>query len=287
MLYDILFIDDDFDKQADSETWNSNAQKLFLEFVRDNLKVTYTTGELDDLKKLGDKDLSCIKYIFCDLHLMGISDESTVANRKEIISKLIGIFKNLAENIKSPKITVFINSKFSKEWPDTKKDLEGALREKDLARYSVVLIKEKNKLSDPNKQQLLKENLDFYLKSLIINKAIEVERVFDKKLKLSPTSKEKITFESKFYVLQSQFKLEATIKSQLQLLQQIRNKLAHTDNDFSTIKDESMKKKFWKICSEQESTDNIEFKDFNQLMKYIESIDELIEKMRNVVEKKH
>jgi len=267
MLYDILFIDDDFENQSNSQEWEKNAQKLFLDFVRQNLRVTYTTGELEDLKKLKSKDLSCIQYIFCDLHLIGISGNRST--NKDIASKLLGIFKELAPQIKSEKITVLINSQFRKDWdPRFTENIDD--------RYKFELIENKNVIPDKNIQELLRQNLETHLKSIIINKAIEVERIFDKKLSIDKKFVDVITFENKNKKFLKKFTFDRKIKRQISLLQQIRNKVAHTDNKFVDITDNGVRKEFWHICLGEEKTDDIEFEDFEQLMKYIESIVKLM-----------
>ena len=185
MLYDILFIDDDFEKETDSVSWEENAKKLFLEFIRDNLRVTYTTGELEDLDKLGTQDLSCIKYIFCDLHLEGITKNSAV---KDINSKLQGIFKKFNEQITSKEVTVFINSRFvdAQYREEGMKDLCSILNQE---KYKIEVIESKNNLSTEQKKKLIQNTIKIYSKYFIINKATEVEAAFDDKLSLSPTTK--------------------------------------------------------------------------------------------------
>lgn len=276
MLYDILFIDDDFDADAGTKDWKKNAQKLFLELVRDNLRVTYTTGELGDLNHLGSKDLSCIKYIFCDLHLTGIYEDNP-DKLKKIKSKLIGIFNKLDKHIQSKKITVFINSNFQKEdW----KDLEDSLTAETNKHYTFTPLNKKNILSDRYRTELLEENLNLHVKSLIINAAIEVEKIFNHRLETGDFS-DVISFEDKLKKLKptitgSNGITKTQLLQQIKLLQQIRNKLAHTENDLKSIKDEGVRKIFWKIISKnQGNQDPIEFKSFANLTKYLEHIEEL------------
>lgn len=244
MLYDILFIDDDFDEQSDAIPWGNNAQKLFLEFVRDNLRATYTSGELDDLEKLESKDLSCIKYIFCDLHLLSINENDSY---KQINSKLLRIFEYLEQKIKLTKITLFLNSTYISSYGEEgEKHLEQELKKLKIE-YKLKTVGTKNKLSKGNKEELLKNHLDIHTKSLLINKALEIESIFDEKLKLSSTSKEKVSFQNKYLVFQSQFNLDKNAKCEIQLLQAIRNKLAHTNNELSGITDKGIKKRFGKF----------------------------------------
>lgn len=287
MLYDILFIDDDFDKQEDVVTSGVDARTLFFELIRDNLRVTCATGEFDDLERLSKKDLSCIQYIFCDLHLLGISGNST--RHRDIISKLVGIFKHLAQKINSEQITVFINSQFSPDWKKVKNRIESEFTKGDQKRYSFQLIGKKNKISNKVRKDLLKQNLDIHIKSLIINKAIEIEEILDEKLRLSDSARERLNFESKYLVFQSQFlnksKIDITIKKQLTLLQQIRNKVAHTNNDLKKIKDGSLRKEFWRILGKNTPAKYINFDTSDDLLKYIDSIGKLGEKIGNAQEK--
>ncbi|SMN11033.1 hypothetical protein SPBRAN_1248 [uncultured Candidatus Thioglobus sp.] len=273
MLYDILFIDDDFSEDKITKADMLDVRTLFFELVRSNLRVTYTTGELDDLKKLCNKDLSCIKYIFCDLHLTGI--QAGENKFKDIGSKLAGIFDTLNKYIQSDLVTVFINSNYIQDWKEVKKIL------KIDKRYQFKINTKKNKLSEKNKKQLLQDNLELHSKSLIINKAVEVERIFDKKLSLSSSTCQKLDFSHKYLVFQSQHDVENGVKKQIQLLQQIRNKLAHADNDLQGIQDDNLKETFWGIISNVRKKDKIEFKEFGFLAEYLTHIEEL----KNAIEK--
>lgn len=281
MLYDILFIDDDFGEKGDSSSWENDAKKTFFDLLRDNLRVTYTTGELQDLKQIKEKDLSCIKFVFCDLYLEGISSN---ANDKTVANKLNGVFGRIDQEIKSQKVVVFINSKYPREkWDSINKHLQ-VNRDK----YEFKCLENKNILSQSDKDDLKKENLYVYLKQLILDKAIEVEKVFNQKLRLSNTPKEKLSFESKFLVFQSQFmernEEHKKLKQQIKLLQEVRNKLAHTENDLSGIKGDR-RKCFWELIEEKEGCESpITFKDFDVLIRYIQSIDNLRSSIEGLAE---
>ena len=293
MLYDILFIDDDFGnilqgQEINDDTTRENAPKIYDAYLTrgvfsnltsiDNLKVTYTTGESADLERLKAKDLSCIQYIFCDLHLSGFDERHSY---KEINAKIIGILRKINSKIKSAKVTIYLHSQYTQKsyyGEHGISDLEKKLAKEFPEKYPIEIINKKNQLSE-KKEPLIRNNLKIYARQLIINKAIELETVFDEKLSLSKSARESpsLNFQDKFLVFQSQYSLEALQKNQIQLLQQIRNKLAHTDNKLDEIKGGGEKKLFWKICSGTEQNKPIEFHDFDQLMKYIESIDQLIE----------
>ena len=270
MLYDILIIDDDFKLEKASQYNNlkseeisqTNAIELFNNLIRENLRVTWTTGELEDLKKLRSKDLSAIRYIFLDLHLnLGFSQKS-----KSVTSDIIGILAELDKRFKKDKISILINSNFLKEEKEKKtiNELKTAILKEYNGKYNIEEIETKNNLSDEQKIELRKNNTEALSKSLIIGKAIELEKVFNEALKLSSKAQERVNFGSKFYVFQSQFLKEddeATKQKikEIQLLQQIRNKLAHTDGELN------------------------KFEDFSQLIKYAQSIDKLIEKIKEML----
>ena len=117
MLYDILIIDDDFSENFKSQElalWDEkkpypDAYELLLDFIKNNLRVTYTTGEIDDLNRLLAKDLSAIQYIFCDLYLEAQDPFGT--DYKTINSKIVGILEKVNSLLKQEKIILYINSK--------------------------------------------------------------------------------------------------------------------------------------------------------------------------------
>ncbi len=290
MLYDILMIDDDFSENPDLEDWGHSANKLRLDLLRENLRVTWTTGEKDDLERLSDKDLSAIRYILLDLHLEGISEDD---NYRIINSKILGIFGQIDNTFNHKEMTCFINSRFAHDanygyGDEGKQDLEDKLKNdnKIQTRYKIEVVQNKNSLSEPQKDELRKNNLNVYARSLMINKAIDVEAIFGDKLRLSSSAKKDVSFQAKSLVFQSQYlnkdKSHKDLKKQIQLLQEIRNKLAHsTMESLKKIEDKAMRKTFWKIQGEQEKTEEIKF-DFQSLMKYLQSVDELGGKLRKL-----
>lgn len=283
MLYDILFIDDDFEDKTDSNASRiiDDANKLFLALLRENLRVIYTTGEIDDIKKLESKDLSCIQYIFCDLHLLGIKEGD---GYKIINSKLNGIFQNLYKKIKSDKVTIFINSKYYEDQTynqDGQNDLQEKLEEIEPGKFLLEVMDKKNTLNKGKKDLLLKNQLDIYIKSFIISKALEIENMFDKKLNIDEEFVDVIIFGNKYKVFKNKYDVSSLIKTRIQLLQQMRNKVAHSKNKLCLIKDNKMKQTFWKIIKGKNttSTDNIKFESLKELVKYIDSIDLIIEEI--------
>lgn len=286
MLYDILIIDDDFSGDSDSREWSDNANKLLCDLLRDNLRVTWTTGEVDDLKKLEAKDLSSIKNIFLDLHLQGINNNSEV---KDINGKIMGILQKINPHIESEQVTCYINSKYTEEnyGDQGTHDLESKLATDFSKKYSLSKIESrKNALNDEQKDCLLENNLDIYRKTLVINKAIEVEKVFDEVLSLSDNAKEKIDFSSKWLVFQSQFLTEKNddnkkLKKQVQLLQQIRNILAHNEGNLDGKGDDEMRRTFWSIVCGKEKIDEITIENFGALVKYVQSINGLCSDLRS------
>jgi len=297
MLYDILIVDevlgdDNLPKLENSNGGEDkyldmlNVHRLIASLLRDNLRVIWTTGEWEDLKELEVKDISAIRYIFLDLHLVGISGTD---NYKIINGNLLSIFGELHNSIQSKQVTCFINSKFYKHYgEDGKRDLQNKLDAEFGEKYSIQVVEIKNALSEEQKNELLNNNLKIYAKSLIVNKAIEVEKCFDEKLSLTGTAREKLDFQSKFLVYQSQHlkktAKDKNLKKEIQLLQQIRNKLAHTDGDLSTISDTETKKTFWRVVNEQDNNVDkvIKFEDFDALMKYITSIDKLCSFLQDI-----
>ena len=302
MLYDILIIDDvlgeNFVGQELEATSDFNdkyldfvrCQRLINEFIRERLRVTWTTGELDDIRNLKVQDLSTIQHIFLDLHLAGINANDSY---KSINSKILGIFAEINELLKSSMIICHLNSKYrsGKNYAEEgRKDLENKFHEKFGYKYSIQVVEEKNSLSDTQKNNLVDYSLKLYVRNLIINKAAHVESIFDEKLKLTPSAIARLAFHDKFLVFQSQFltknKKDRFLKKQIQLLQQIRNVLAHTDNAIGNIcirDDEcsTLRNTFWQVSTDKniQSVDNevdeVKFTNFNHLADYISSIDNL------------
>ena len=281
MLYDILIVDDDFSSNSPLKV-GDNAYELLRDFKRDNFRATWTTGEQDDLKKLGHVELSTIKYIFCDLHLKGISQRSSY---KEINSKIMGILDKIKDNIKSKNITIFINSKFINYKNYNKNgfnDLKLKLKKDIYCKYKLKKINKKNILSDYKKKVLEKTVIEIHAKILIINKAIEIESIFDKKLKIQNFFRNKINFNMKFKVFTDKFlssSSDKNIRLEIELLQQIRNKIAHSPmGDLEKI-NKKMSSIFWKIVSSKKN-DPIKFEDLKSLSKYIKSVDDLCDRLR-------
>lgn len=292
MLYDILIIDDVLGEEFSSDLQNYSADnekiidciechQFITELIRDNLRVTWTTGEIEDIKTLQSQDLSSIKYIFLDLHLTGVERSDT---HKTINSKILGIFKKINPYLTHQEITCYINSEYRKEenYGDMgKNDLISKLNNTFSNKYSIEIVVKKNSLTKKQKNELIQNSICFYTRNCLINKAIEVEKIFDNKLKLSKSAKEKIDFNSKYLTFQSQFPINTELKNQIQLLQEIRNKLAHTDGDLSGIKPEK-RTKFWKIILNEEKNEPIKIETFEHLSIYISSIDNLCDSLKRL-----
>ena len=300
MLYDILIVDDALNEdilddvlQILKETKETNTtmppsdsskvldafniHQLLCQLLRDNLRVTWTTGESDDLDELSETDLSSIRYIFLDLELKGVNIST---GYKNINSKVMGIFNRIDTYMQKPTIKCLINSKYgtSENYGDEGlEDLKKKLNEKFKQKYSVEVVEEKSTLSSNQKKELQDNLLLIHAKTLIINKALDVEKIFDKKLGLSDSAKERVNFNSKHLVFQSQFLSDdhKELKKEIQLLQQIRNTLAHTENDLESIKDKDIRKTFWKILSRNEEDKAIEFESFKALTTYLDSVSKL------------
>ena len=286
MLYDILIIDDDFiddgGSNKGSESENPNAKQLLLDLIKQNLRVTFTTGEKEDLDKLKYKDLSAIRYIFCDLHLAGWQYGHSYKN---INSKLLGILGEIGTEIVSREVTLFINSKFAenKDYGDAgKKYLEDGLKKTIPAKkYTTEVIEGKNQLTELQKKELQEAMLPFYAKALIITKATEVENLMAKAVGPEGLCGEKISFDGKFWCYEHKIlKKEGefigegeAVRKKIELLQRIRNQLAHSDKLEKIGR--KPQKTFWKIVSGKEEARAIEFEDLNALGKYRCSLDDL------------
>lgn len=277
MLYDILIIDDDFSIEDDPLSWNQSANKLLLDLIRDNLRVTGTSGEDADIEKLGTKDLSSIRYIFCDLHLKGIGEFDDF---RTINSKLTGIITKLFPKFSGAHfpITIYINSNFYTEghgygpagMTHFKHALEREFGEKIFIENTPTKDSQKNVLTEGQKEQLIQYTLQIYLRDIIIKKAIEVEGVLDCKLRLTADkdAMRYVKFNSKRLVFEAQFLGDGSyegLKSELHTLQAIRNKLAHGN-----------------INNDKPKIINDKFKTIEDLGKYITSIDTLIENLKGV-----
>ena len=308
MLYDVLIIDDVLGESfVDQESVNASdfegrffdfihCQKFINNLIRDRLRVTWTTGELDDLVKLRVPELSAIQHIFLDLHLTGISENNSY---KDINAKILGIFAKIDAFLGLDKVTCYLNSKYrsSRSYAeDGKKDLEDKFYKEFGCKYSIQIMEEKNSLSNRQKNDLADYSLRLYARNLIINKAAHVESIFDDKLELSGSAIEKLDFHDKFLVFQSQFlakyKEDKLLKSQIQLLQQIRNILAHNDNDLydTDIRDDkngTLLKTFWQVSVDKSmqiqetSKGRVDFINFDHLAYYILSIDNLCQSLKD------
>ena len=144
-------------------------------------------------------------------------------------------------------------------------------------------INPKNKLSEKERKLLMDNNLNVYLQTLIVSKAIKIEKVLEEKLELSKSAKEKVNFNSKFLCYQSRFlgsdQKDECLKEQIGLLQQIRNKLAHDDLGLAAIKNKTKLEIFWKILDKTKKN-HIQFNKFYELSKYLASIDNLKESIK-------
>ena len=297
MLYDILIIDDDFSldlSKIEREEWGKEHQdkeypdavKILYKLIKKRLRVTCTTG-YPDLEKFTRADLSRIRFIFLDLQLNIEAEVASVSyQNKGILSNLMGIIDKLNQNITEKEVLIFSNSKFLVKNEGLVNNLEKALQKKYNGKYKVEEIKQKNNISNKQINLLLERNLHIYCKSLIINQAIEVEKNFDKRLSTQDCFKDKISFESKYKVFKNAFSTSPDDKKEILLLKEIRNKLAHTEANLREIKDDGLKKTFWKIIENQTheggNSSSIKFKNFDALIKYVESIDELIVRLNKM-----
>lgn len=296
MLYDILIIDDDFDNSSTKgslaeESWKTNANFLLRKLIKDNLRVTWTSGE-DHAQKMGRKDLSIIKYIFCDLEF----DSSGMPfNYKAANSNLVAIFEKLLPKISADSVTIYINSLHSENYQERGKlHFESALKkefEEEFEKEFRVILGSgvKNNLNKEQIKELTEHAIQIQLRFVVISKAIEVEEVMNKKLKLNSRDKRYKTFDTKKIQFKENFCLSKINTQKIDLLQGIRNNVAHKETANLEIKlgDKSLHKVFWKILDNGSGIDQpIRFEKFEDIVKYIESIDPLIEIMDNTKKKK-
>ena len=175
MLYDILMIDDDFSLTNDSKdvSWTENAIHLYLKLVRKNLRVIWTTGEIEDLKRLDASHLHSIKHIICDLHLTGIKERDS---NELIISKIMSIFKELNDNLKEEKITVYISSKYIQEHQGIDIELPERVSSRYKDKYKILIFTNKNAIEPTAEKALIEEALLNHVKNQIISKHAELDR---------------------------------------------------------------------------------------------------------------
>ena len=181
-----------------------------------------------------------------------------------------------------------------------KKDLEGKFQTEFNDKYSIKIVEDKSSLDEKQKEELLDYSLKLHTRNLIINKAIHVESILDSKLRLSNSARANVNFHAKFLVFQSQFltknEKDKFLKKQIQILQQIRNILAHTESavgDINISDDEygTLRKTFWKISIDKNmqniksDEDKIKFTDFDHLAHYISSIDNLCCSLKQAIPK--
>lgn len=291
MLYDILIIDDDFNlKGKPPSTGKNNANRLLSDLIRDNLRVTWTSGEDDDIEKLEEKDLSVVKYIICDLHLEGAG---AFQGYKTINSKLIGIMDKLHSKFsgKNFPVTIYINSNCLDEYTsEGVAHFKSSLKKRFKNKFSVEVEATKNALTQDQKEELRQYSLGIYLKSMIINKEVEVERIFSDKLNLNDDKKIEMDFQEKYLIFQSKFltktKEHKRFKNQICLLQMSRNQIAHNDirrNEIEII-DNKLREVFLEILeySPCEFSRDVPFKNLETLSKYIKNIDMLIKELEKL-----
>ena len=291
MIYDILLIDDDFgtSDEEDNEVvdWNiknkgeeyPHAKNLLNQFIRKNYRVTYTTGEQVDLDKLHDKDLSVIKFIFCDLNLE--SDINFEYKQKN--SKIIGILNKINKHCLQEEFFLFINSKYHRELDygnEGIKDLTSSLEKQFKQKIDVILLNDKNELLEEHDKILIKSSIYSYQKSLIIDKAIEIDKSIDKKLLFDEVFAHRFHFDQKIQALRDKFKLKKTsLGSQLEQLRLLRNKLAHMSS-LSEIFNQEFIQTFKSVTKIE--LDNSGFVTLEDLSCYIKSLDDLKTKIESL-----
>ena len=277
MLYDILIIDDDFSGESvfddlvvgseNHSSWHKTIMPLYFELTRENLKVIWSTGEIDDLEKLENHQISKVKHVICDLHLTGINDNSDVKN---IIGKIAGILDKLDKNLSENSISFLINSKYIDQHSSIKDGLQKMLNKSYPNKYTVAVFSEKNVITPEQKQELVGVSLLSHIKEQIIKKHLEVEYAFGEKIGIEDDVKEEVlkelAFSSKHKIVKKTFNLNEN-NTKISKFNESRNHIAHTEiNAFVDLQGNSTLKKL---------------KCFSDLTSYIEEIDHLIIAIKN------
>ncbi len=286
MLYDILIIDNDFandplsfepkkNTKDDKDDKDVNAKNLLLALVQKNLRVTFTTGEKEELEKFDKKDLSEIKFIISDLHLQDMT-----GNFKSINSKIFSIINYLNNYFSEEQITIYINSKYinldyGKEGLN---DLKNIIRDTYKDKFIVDKYESKNNISEDSDAKLLKRNILHYQRSLIINKAVEVVELIESKLEMCKYCKENKVFDKKISLLATEFSLESGNKvvKELNALKGIRNALAHKRDLKESLNSQ------WMDILKDKIDETGSFKTLNDLAQYIKELDQLKEDIRTL-----
>lgn len=274
MLYDILIIDDDFSGEtvlgeielnsktsSNNSTWEQTIMPFYFELIRDNLKVIWSTGELDDLEKLNESHLSKVQYIICDLHLLGIKETD---ENKNITSKIMGILEKLNDKLNG-KISFLLNSKYIDKHKNIEQELEEGLSKKYPEKYSVTKFSEKNAITEEQKQALLDVSLLSHIKEQIITKHLEVERCLNEKITKNDRVLNELSFFSKKKIVCQTHSLNGC-KNKITKLNESRNAIAHTQiNSLDELKN-----------IKNIDSDIKKIKCFKGLFKYLKKIDDLI-----------
>lgn len=290
MLYDILIIDDDFsgetvldemalsaETQDNRASWNNTIMPLYFGLTRENLKVIWSTGELEDLEELDKSQLSSVKYIICDLHLLGIAHDAT---NKIIVSKIRGILDALKNTLGDNVISFLVNSKYIDDHSKIEGNLQTTLNEKYPNKYTVKAFPKKNAITYEQKQGLLDASLLSHIKEQVIKKHLEVERCLYEKIKTEDAAIKnevlrKLSFISKYEKVKGAFDLKGANKA-IERLNKSRNHIAHTEinslGDLTGIKNLADNK-------------NKIFKKFQDLTNYLDEIDELIDRISDASKK--
>ncbi len=292
MLYDVLLIDDDFSGENRINPYPV-ATELLYSLLRINCRVTFTTGELDDLFGLKKHDLSLIKFIFLDLDFTPPGIPSQV--NKIDVSKIIGIMDYIAKNTITKEIVVHINSHISDE--DERKNLKNELKKMFKEKFMVrEETKEKNFLTDDMERELKCASLNVYTRNHIIIEHIDVDNLLKEIMEKlgSDLDEYETTFSIRLEKIREKLnsKKGKALYKQMDLLNKIRNQLAH--NEYPTmehIEIKGIKKDLMDcfcndVCKGKCGRNNcinrkdaIKFQDFDMLVNYLNSVELLKERL--------
>lgn len=286
MLYDILIIDDDFSGESVLDNmdtpskdidnaWKLTIMPLYFDLIRDNLKVMWTTGEVDDLNKLNDCQMSSVEHIICDLHLSGIKPTS---DSKAVISKIMGILKRINKQLENEEVYFLVNSKYVEKHLDIEAELQKELQNNFANKYIVEVFKEKNAITPQQKQKLLDASLLSYTKEQIIKKHLEMERCLGDKIEVKNEEMKELTlkelsFNSKHKIVKKYFKLNG-YNTKIKIFNELRNIIAHSNTNLDEINESDYLKSLIKELNGLNK--------FSDLIVFIQSVDRIISVIKEV-----
>ena len=230
-MYDVLFIDDNFEEISDT----------FRALQKDHIRCFYSDGDKylpsSDKERLPFKNL---KYICLDLHFENRGIFSL--ENKNAVSTLAAVVERFTKN---KDVCIIINTSYLEEFKKYKDNFYKYLKFEPE-------IKEENKTQQAGKKfsslhdkeiknKIVKQSHQSVLRNLVIREAIEIENLIWSKILSSDAFKDlgkvkkvleqlkiKMSFHKKIETY-NRIVNEST-KKQLEMLKERRNKFAHDEN---------------------------------------------------------